>query len=156
MNEQAFEAYLEDGRTLPDDAETRELVSLMQRIESLETPDPGQTYWHHFNARLNQRLAARPKRRWTRWLGWSALPAAALLIALVFLPERTTRDPFRLSDLSNESLTLLSATLPPLEEPLTEQALSSLDWSLLVDEEEDLDPEALLDVDPEALKTMWN
>lgn len=153
MNKKAFEQFLEDGRSLPEDLDTRRLATLMERLAEDEVPDPGPEYWHHFNARLNGRLPAKSARRPRNWLGWAALPLAALLMLMLYLPQRETE--YTLADLSDESLALLSDTPEPLNE--SEPAFGSLDWSLLLDPgEESLDTESLLEIDPNTLKTMWN
>jgi len=92
--------------------DTRQLMALMDEVAQLDSPEPGPTYWNHFNSRLQQRMAknANKKRRFLFWPALSAVAAAVLI--WLYVPRAEPK----LEDLSKEQLGVLSQAFDPYEQ----------------------------------------
>lgn len=174
--QEAFLAYLDN----PDNEDARdgaaELVAMMEAVEDIDVPDPGQDYWNQFNHRLQQRLEQEPRKRFTfqwrqffgQWQAAFAFAGIVLLGMLVWRPlaphENPHRNGMEWSQMSEQDLAMIGQLYNDdyLDENLSE--LADNDWSQLLDglgEEGGLfdgDSDLPLDedFDSEAFKSLWN
>jgi len=155
MTRDAIEAYLDDPEQRPDGGEAAQLADILDTLEKAPVADPGETYFRGFEARVRHRIAERRRPKRFRLLAWSSLPVAAALSIAFLITENPVAASRGLEGLSDDQLALISEALPPLEEETTADLVET-DWRLLLGEpdEEDLEFDALLDLDPDTLKSM--
>ena len=159
MDKTSFYDFLDRPDRLPETAPERELAMLLKELESEEVPDPGTDYWNRFNSRLEQRLEAGRKSRWSWWSPpvWAALALCAAFALFWLIPQREPS----LEELSNESLLLISQALAPLDEHPYELDLAESDYDLLLEVLEpigggDQTSDTLEGISVEELKLIWN
>lgn len=163
MSKKIIYDYLDNpNQVLEED----ELLSILQEVESLEDPSPGEAYWQNFNSRLETRLheakatTALPWwRRFTLPLGFAVTFAAVLVW---FMLPQQVEEP-GLEQFTDDQLQLIAQVYVPLEDEDVDLELGTsehLDLLLdvLSDDGDDYDiyedPSTLPDA--ETLKDLWN
>jgi len=116
----------------PDQAhlEDTDMAELFQELRELESPDPGSSYWNHFNANLQARIdtTAGPKHSFLLRFRGLAISLACLIAATILFFYRSPQpsDQFQsLGNLSMEELRLLEGTL---DVTIEDDFLSQLEW----------------------------
>jgi hypothetical protein len=162
--------FFDDPSRTFTDPEDQEMAQIFHHISQWETPDPGQDYWNHFNARLQQKLATRKKIPfWRSSLTWispmrvlaPALGLFALAIISVFTFNANQQKKINgfdaLTRLSQQDLQFLGEYLLPEDE--TTLADSQNFWNDEILDELYEDPEDIygdLDrTDPESLEKLF-
>lgn len=139
MNQDQFDAFLEDSTNLPEDSEQKELALMFKEIEDLDPPDPGQAYWNQFNSRLQQRLEQPKKSFWQMWLkpGVALLTTAVLLVILIPKPSGT-QEALSLANLDDDYLLVIGEMYASDFWANTNQEIAENDLDLLLETTETL------------------
>ena len=153
--------FLDDPSLEPCEPHEAELAALYREVSNLEEPDPGQSYWNHFNHRLQNRIDRLPVKT-SIWI-WFRAPlwaGAALVFALAFLFWPNAQPSPSLENLDAEELQILAQLYEPAEDELAFD-LADSEVDLLLDIYEPVsagpfDEEDFVEVSPEEFKALWN
>ncbi|CAM2009419.1 hypothetical protein [Acanthopleuribacter pedis] len=175
--QEAFAAYLDNPNDAAAREEAAELIAMMESIEAIEAPDPGQEYWNQFNHRLQQRLENRPRKRarfsWRFFFGgWQTTAfafAGLLVLGFLLMPSTPRQSDLNPSDnqwaqMSEQDLAFidqlysddyLDGNLSDLVESDVAQLLDDLgEDSQFLERDGDLPLDE--NFDSEAFKSLWN